>query len=337
MAQDDDSRMHPDQWYVAVRDRTVGPVTTKLLIRGLENGKVPPHALVCPVGAAKWDSVATVQPFVDTVRRSFPPPARSQPQPPPSADDYEDEETLVRQSLTGAARRHPDETAAEPTAGAAAADPVPSLYGMDVAFAKAAAAAPHLAGHAAGSTRLGHPATPVGPAPATQPAVAPLVQEPGAATDSPADFPGEESGMDIPVEVDGDFEEPPTEQLDWNEPFVEQTEVAQGVTLPAQQVLLQSLAATGPAVLAAETPMWNLALCVAFGAEGVATAAAQAFFDTVATQGTPKRLAWIARVLLSRGFLPSGIPQEAGLRGVRVLRDNCPPELRVQFENDVLR
>jgi hypothetical protein len=329
--------MHPNQWYVAVKDRTVGPVTTELLIRGLENGKVPPNAMVCPVGAAKWDSVATVQPFIDTVRRSLPPPAPLQVRPPASADDYEEEETLVRQKHTGTAQRYEDESAAEPAAGEATGDPVPSLYGMDVAFAKAAAAAPHLAAQTAGAPT--HPTARAEPPPAAQPAVPTAAAQkpvPAAVPDSDTNFPGEDSAIDIPVDVDADFDEPAAGQLDWNEPFVEQAEVAQGVTLPPEQVLLDSLAATGPEVLADETPMWNLALCVAFGADKIATAAAWAFFDTVATQGTPKRLAWIARVLLSRGFLPSGIPQQAGLRGVRVLRDNCPPELRVQLENELL-
>ena len=42
--------MQATQWYVAVDDRTVGPVTTDLLLAGLEHGRVPRTARVCPVG-----------------------------------------------------------------------------------------------------------------------------------------------------------------------------------------------------------------------------------------------------------------------------------------------
>ena len=83
--------------------------------------------------------------------------------------------------------------------------------------------------------------------------------------------------------------------------------------------------------------MWNTALCVAFGSDQLAHAAAHAFFNAVATYGAANCLGWMPRTLLSKGFMPSGIPQQAGVRGLRVLRDRCPEELRVTFEREVLK
>jgi hypothetical protein len=404
MAQHDDNGIQPDQWYVAVEDRTVGPVTTELLIRGLENGRVPPEAMVCAVGTSKWDWVATVEPFVETVRRSHPPTA--QVQEPASAgrgaesaeDDDDDIETFVHKDNAGSADRVRAPLADE---GAEGKDRVPSLYGMDVAFAKAAAAAPHLVGQTpspagaaaanqqvlepggaaptpADDNRPSHLSVPLPPLPAalatparsatpapaasappppwpplptpppparpsnpvpeaaaaqapatgptahpsgapglprppapvatsrTAPPVRPLSTPPpplpapptpppppaapaaqpatasSAATEQAQGFAGEDSAIDIPVDVDTEFEDLDSiRELDWNEPFVDQLQVARGVSLPNENELIETLAATATEALAAETPMWNLALCIAFGGEQIAAAAARAFYDAV--------------------------------------------------------
>ena len=61
MTDDRNKPMQASQWYVSVEERTVGPVPTDLIIRGLAEGKVPPDAMVCPVGATEWDWVASVE------------------------------------------------------------------------------------------------------------------------------------------------------------------------------------------------------------------------------------------------------------------------------------
>jgi hypothetical protein len=151
-----------------------------------------------------------------------------------------------------------------------------------------------------------------------------------------------DSDVDIPVDVDLDWDDESDagahpETVDWSEPFVDQLEVANGVKLPPEPVLLRSLENTPRESLIPQDAMWNITVCVAFGSDQLARTAAKALFEAVQITGAVPRLEWIARVLLSKGFMPSGIPSEAGLRGVRVLRETCPTDLRVALESAVLR
>jgi len=368
--------MHPDVWYVSVENRTVGPVTTELIIRGLESGKVPHDAMVCPVGASDWSWLSTVEPFVDMIRQTQPSPL-VEPEPQPQAgrgqppdDEYEDEETLVFDKKSAEPGRLPPvhTESDEPSQ-----DRVPSLYGMDVAFAKAAAAAPpHFQSRppdpvpaVAPPTDSGEPdaearpSRPLPPAPLPPPSstvrssahvpppplpppggypeppvereasLPPLPQPPAARADA------EEDGIDITVDLEDEARPQPSD-IDWSQPFVEQLDVPRGCTLPEDSALLASLAHVSTTILAEEDAMWNLALCISFGSMAVATIAADRFYETVVDEHAEERLAWITRVLLSKGFMPSGIPPENGLRGIRVLRDNCPDDLRVTLERHVL-
>ncbi len=370
MTRDRDNPMHPDVWYVSVENRTVGPVTTELIMRGLESGKVPHDAMVCPVGATDWSWVSTVEPFVDIVRQSQPPPPVAAA--PPPDDDYEDEETLVLDKKSAAPDRLPP---VHTESDDPYQDSVPSLYGMDVAFAKAAAAAPphfpsrppdpvppvaspstpaepHAEPRASStlpppplpppsstvrsSARVPPPLTPLPPPGSAQEpteertaSLPPPPLPPTARTDD------EEDGIDITIDLDDDARVKPGE-IDWTHPFVEQLDLPRGCTLPEDSALLASLAQASTSVLIEEDAMWNLALCISFGSMAVATIAADRFFETVMDEHAEERLAWITRVLLSKGFMPSGIPQENGLRGVRMLRDNCPDDLRVALERHVL-
>jgi hypothetical protein len=348
MTRDRDNPMHPDMWYVAVENRTVGPVTTELILRGLESGKVPHDAMVCPVGANDWSWVSTVEPFVDLIRQSQPsPPVAAEP---PADDDYEDEETLVFDKQSAAPEPLPPvhTESDEPYE-----DRVPSLYGMDVAFAKAAAAAPpHFQSRppdpplpppssTVRSSGARVPPPPVPPGPLPPPASAPEPTDEREASLPPPPLPpaararDEEDGIDITVDLDEGAPVPASE-IDWTQPFVQQLDLPRGCTLPEDSALLASLAKASTTVLLEEDAMWNLALCISFGSMAVATIAADRFFETVVDEHAEERLAWITRVLLSKGFMPSGIPQENGLRGIRVLRDNCPDELRVALERHVL-
>jgi hypothetical protein len=52
------------QWWLMGRDRVpVGPVTTELVLKGIQAGKVPNDALACEVGASAWRSVRSVSRF----------------------------------------------------------------------------------------------------------------------------------------------------------------------------------------------------------------------------------------------------------------------------------
>ncbi|MBN1608319.1 MAG: DUF4339 domain-containing protein [Polyangiaceae bacterium] len=116
--------------------------------------------------------------------------------------------------------------------------------------------------------------------------------------------------------------------FDWSRQFCSYFQMGESFELPDQRVLLRSLQLTSLDVLVQPEAMWNLAVCLALGSDALATAAADAFFHIMSVYPNRDRLEWMARVLLSRGFLPSGIPLPAGERAVRLLQACCPPELR---------
>ncbi len=210
--------MQATQWYVAVDDRAVGPVTTELLLAGLERGRVPFTARVCPVGGAEWLDVAHVPPFDET----------------------------VAQHLSGPRARMP-------------------------------------------------------------------------------------SDVQIDVDLDELFAPETPPHFDWLQPIAPFGHINGNLSLPDPGQLLDSLAATHDTVLIQKDAMWNLALCLAFGSDQLAEAAGRAFFRVFAQHSGTDRLQWMPRVLLDRGFLPSGIPAEAGRRGLSVLQACCPPQLLGQF------
>lgn len=117
--------------------------------------------------------------------------------------------------------------------------------------------------------------------------------------------------------------------FDWSQQFCGYFEVGESFELPDQTVLVRSLAVASLDVLVQPEAMWNLAVCLALGSDTLARAAAEAFFRIMMAYPDRDRLDWMARVLLSRGFLPSGIPLAAGERAVRLLEAHCPAEFRL--------
>jgi hypothetical protein len=78
-----------EQWYVAVDDASVGPVSTELVTQGIEHRRIPLEALVCRVGASAWESLDSIEAFHAAVLRSYPPPPLES-GPLPSFDDPPD-------------------------------------------------------------------------------------------------------------------------------------------------------------------------------------------------------------------------------------------------------
>jgi hypothetical protein len=147
------------------------------------------------------------------------------------------------------------------------------------------------------------------------------------------------SAVDIDVDVDlgsgiGGGSAP---DIDWSERFQSYFLVGAEVELPEQRALLESLSAVSPETFRHDEALWNLALCLAFGSDVVGEAAARTFFSAVAGQGSAERLEWMSRTLLGQGFVPSGIPNEAGLRGCRRLRSSCPPALTRELPRELLQ
>jgi len=58
-----------DWWVTQSGQDPVGPVTTELLLKGIDAGKVPIEALVCEVGGQSWRALGEVAPFADAVAR----------------------------------------------------------------------------------------------------------------------------------------------------------------------------------------------------------------------------------------------------------------------------
>jgi hypothetical protein len=143
------------------------------------------------------------------------------------------------------------------------------------------------------------------------------------------------SAPDLTIDVDeGDDEDDAEEiavepHLDWSERFQSYFLVGDAVELPDEQSILDSLSVISRETFEHEEALWNLALCLAFGSERVGEAAARTFFDSVADRDSEsvERVAWMSRTLAGNGFVPSGIPREAGRRAIERLRSSCPPAL----------
>ncbi len=142
-------------------------------------------------------------------------------------------------------------------------------------------------------------------------------------------------GVEVDIDVHIAVDEPEAATIDWNHGFSEYFLVDANITLPDEQLLLRSLSTTPHETFLHDEPMWNLALCLAFGSNAVASVAADVFFDVVAANAQHERIEWMARTLLSRGFMPSGIPHAAGNLGIGRLRQACPDELRMQLESQL--
>ncbi len=334
-------------WYVAVDDTTVGPAETELVIRGIEQRKIPPEALVCPVGSAAWTPLATVADFHAAVVRSYPPP-------PP---DSEEARSWIEQGF------HFPSLGALPQFGRDAGDdewdsettPLPRSYlartaapSMPVVEAEEdLELAPDVEPEPLELARASMPVVET----EAEEELAPEVDELPALELARASMPVVEaeevleperdmaSAVDIDVDVDVDLSlgigAPPG--IDWTERFQSYFLVGDAVELPEQRALLESLSAVSPETFRHDEALWNLALCLAFGSDVVGEAAARTFFSAVAEQGSAERLEWMSRTLLGQGFVPSGIPSEAGLRGCRRLRSSCPPALTRELPRELLQ
>jgi hypothetical protein len=238
-----------DQWYVNVGDTTVGPVSTELVVKGIEHRKVPVEALVCVVGGTTWLSLSSIEVFHAAVIRSYPPP-------PPDSDEAR---FWIAQGF-----RFPKPA------------PLPRAFELSTLRS-------------------------------------PEARRPPASSD---------------VEVEIDWCSPPAAPpIDWGRGFHAYFEACETVELPDEAALLASLSTTPREVFREDEALWNLALCIAFGSDRIGEAAGRAFFAAVVEQGALDRLQWMSRTLLGNGFLPSGIPPEAGRRGFERLRALCPPNL----------
>lgn len=308
-----------NQWYVAVGDSSVGPVPTELVVRGIEQRKVSADAHVCAVGESTWLTLSAVPVFHEAVVTSYPPP-------PPESED-------ARYWL-GLGFRFPG-PAPVPTFGS-------PLRQFDAALASAlktrAPSSPVLASIPNRTSSPDLSASPaIAPAPLTKAApgvqAAPSLAVAGSAEPDVAHA-GRPLTDDLGIDVDIDADAHAT-TLDWSQSFHSYFLVDSDVVLPDEHVLLKSLSIVPPDTFRHDEAMWNLALCLAYGSDDVGKAAATVFFDAVTSHGKVERVDWMSRTLLSRGFVPSGIPSQAGLRAVERLRSLCPRALASDLDRGI--
>jgi hypothetical protein len=339
------NQIEEKQWYLAVGERSLGPISTDLVARGIRSGKVPVTAWVCQVGDTSWAALSSFSEFhsaIDGVLAEAEP-ANSEyrsesaavsavgPTENDGADDptanvpsaavvvpsvatstVDEDETTGQRSLLPYERSESTDTTL-PSVGlgvqAAPSDVFSSTYGDEVAQRNVSNSYSDISGQ-----REIDPAL-------RQEAVASMAEPAATRTPASAD---DDLGIEITFDEDHD-------SVDWNVRFQSYFLVGSAVELPEEEKLLRSLHETPKSTFQHDEALWNLALCLAFGTDSVAEASAIKFYDAlemdVEPSRAPERVEWICRTLLSKGFMPSGIPRIEGNRGVDVLRRACPRSL----------
>jgi len=321
------------QWYVTIAGNAVGPVSTDLVLRGIKHKKIATEAYVCVVGASEWQALTDVPEFHGALAEHG--------LLPPTFIDHShtsgSEQLAARTSNPGGVNTEQHDDDSEATGQFSSREPFRSARGQEPAETPAEPATAEPA-----TTESAGPEGETFPSPEAVGEHYPAHSQPYLPPQSEptngkhATGPGTPApGIDVDIDVHITVDEPEAPAIDWKHGFAEYFLVDADVVLPDAQLLLRSLATTPHDTFLHDEPMWNLALCLAFGSNAVASLAADVFFDVVATHGQHERIEWIARTLLSRGFMPSGIPHAAGNRGIGRLRQACPDDLRLQLESQL--
>lgn len=358
-------------WYLAVGDRSIGPLTTELVAKGIESGKVPLTAWICQVGASAWSALSSLGEFQDSVDHAL------------SAGVPANQQIARRDGAAVAAETvasnssyaHPQDEHAEVAAAELPAFELPeeeplnperaelsmlpyeraTSHGMEgsdfVTSARPISSGQDLPGQdlSGQDAALRHEM----PSMEEESGQREVVREFDAALARPASHmtlsgAAECEAVDPAVVaaraaarvshddlgIDITFDEDHENAIDWDERFQSYFLVGTEVELPEEERLLQSLRETPRATFLHDEAVWNLSLCLAFGSDAVARATAQTFFEAVGLEHGPERLEWICRTLLSKGFMPSGIPRLEGMRGLERLRESCPFELLDVLERE---
>jgi len=357
------------QWYIAVGERSLGPLSTDLVTRGIRSGKVPTTAWVCQVGDSSWSAISSFGEFHDALNFVLGESTAANEaadglgaaETAYDAEPPEDETSQVepRNAISGFAASSTN-TSSEATPEAPVEEEETGQRALlpyerpEMDAAVDGGFEPTQPSYATGysSPSVDHSA--LGPAEvAAQTYDNPFAAVFGADVSEPSQH---NSYSDIseqrPVEhaavqgaahdddlgIDITFDEDHANAIDWMERFQSYFLVGAQVELPDEQKLLQSLYETPRSTFLHDEALWNLALCLAFGTDAVAAAGAAAFYGALRLDSgaahAQERIEWIGRTLLSKGFMPSGIPRLDGMRGIDVLREACPPELQAILERE---
>lgn len=322
------------QWYLAVGNRSIGPLTTDLVMRGIQSGRVPLTAWACQVGASHWSALSSFSEFQaalgwsDAVEANLAqhlkygrsplegaPNDGAQASPVGASDsDTEQDSGVVSPGFTV-----PCSLAVEPRPST-----TPDSAVVERQSGHRAAAHDHRA-----EASFGHDA------PEPLPSFSDEPEGSGVAGAMDALSQSESHGAEELV-IDVQFDEEHDRAINWLERFQSYFLVGAEVELPEENELLSSLRQTSRETFLHDEALWNLSLCLAFGSDLVADTSARTFFEAIGPEEGVERVEWICRTLLSKGFMPSGIPRSDGMRGIEILRQTCPPELRPALEREAM-
>lgn len=350
------NQIEEKQWYLAVGERSLGPISTDLVARGIRSGKVPVTAWVCQVGDTSWAALSSFNEFhsaidgvlaeAELANTEHPSERSEEGAIRPTTTDESDDPTANVPSATVVVSLGPSPTADEDeTTGQRSLLPYERSESTDVI-------SPNLGIEAQATTNnvfssaFGEAEAPrtvsssysdisgqreIDPA-IRQEAVAAMAEPPNLGTLESAAI---SSDDDLSIDITFDEDHNP---VDWNVRFQSYFLVGSAVELPEEEKLLRSLHETPNSTFLHDEALWNLALCLAFGTDSVADASAIKFYDALELDAepsrAPERVEWICRTLLSKGFMPSGIPRIEGNRGVEVLRQACPRSLANVIEKE---
>jgi len=300
-----------NQWYVTVEGNAVGPVSTDLVVRGIRHKKIAANAYVCVVGASEWQALAEVAEFYEALSEG------SQLVAAPYHNGHSHGAKGIEMSAQRADARDAesrlndaDDDDSETTASYQSQRPAE----LSTASPSASPLLAHEGAFATGTDVLG--------------------PRNGKHTELLPDRRPMAASMEFDIDITVD--DPQDTTINWDHGFCAYFLVDTDVKLPDDHALLRSLASVPRETFLHDEAMWNLALCLAFGSEPVAYAAASVFFDVVTAHALQERIEWMSRTLMSRGFMPSGIPHAAGHRGLNQLRNVCPPGLQPKLEQEML-
>lgn len=297
-----------NQWYVTIEGNAVGPVSTDLVIRGIKHKKIATNAYVCVVGASEWQMLVDVAEFYQALAEGglldVAPPRNGHSHDLQGLSGTDANQVEESSSTLGDA----DDSESETTAS------FPSQRGRELA--------------ASPEATLGSPSPAELPQPEQQ-------AEPRNGRHAAPLLEGRPHMASVDLDIDVTVDDAHETNVDWSHGFSAYFLVDADVQLPEEHALLHSLTTVPHETFVHDEAMWNLALCLAFGTDAVASAAAHVFFDVVTAHGLHDRIEWMSRTLLSRGFMPSGIPHAAGYRGLAQLQGVCPAGLLPKLESEI--
>jgi hypothetical protein len=322
------NQIEEKQWYLAVGERSLGPISTDLVARGIRSGKVPVTAWVCQVGAETWSALSSFSEFHEVVEAvSGPSGVIGVVAPVQGAHAVEAEDGAGQRELLPYEQQANQIDPQQNASLASVAEDKPLAHSSETEAQES--------GHNVFSSVFGDSDQERASANSYsdisgQREIDPAIRKEAAAAIA------EPSGVDD-LGIDITFDEEHG-SIDWNERFQSYFLVGSDVQLPEEEKLLRSLHETPKSTFVHDEALWNLALCLAFGSEAVADASAFKFYESldvdIEAKRASERVEWICRTLLSKGFMPSGIPRMEGNRGVDVLRRACPDRLRAVLDKE---